>query len=158
MLNATNWTRKRITERWGVPFWDLVKDFHDQDFNRTKTAAALGMEKNGFTLLLRDNPDNNPWGSPNIVAKYVRDTGEPFRDALLRMQREGYSLNAVSRAIGFSGRSSNAGLKYAMKARGIDIKFEKVKRVRETRKRSPNVTTGWPTWEQVYAMKRPSQQ
>jgi hypothetical protein len=161
MLNATryNWTQKRIAERWGIPFWQLVSDLHAQDFNRTKAAAALGMDKNGFTLLLRNNPDENPWGSPNIIANYIRDTGESFRDALERMSREGYSLNAASRAIGFSGLSSNFGLKYAMRARGIDVKFKEIPSIRKSRKpveKGPNVTTGWPTWGQIYAMQRPA--
>jgi hypothetical protein len=117
------------------------------------------MERNAFTALLRANQDNNPWGSSNVVANYVRDTGEPFRDALLRMQREGYSLNQVNRAIGFCGASQNSGIRYAMKVRGIDIKFEWVPPVKVKRKkvdRGPNVTKGWPTWEQVYAMQRPA--
>lgn len=125
MLSAAkfNWTRKRVEERWGVPFWQLVNDLHAQGFNRTKAAAALGMDKGGFAALVRNSSTNNPWGSPNIVANYVRDTGESFRDALQRMAREGYSFSAATRAIGFAGMNPGAGLRYAMKVRGIEVKF-----------------------------------
>lgn len=149
------WTQNRISERWGIPFWNIVHDLEYQGLNRTQAAAALGMEKNGFTALMRDNPDRNPWGNPNIVVNYVRDTGETFRDALLRMKQEGYSLNAASRAIGFSASCQSSGLRYAMKVRGIDIKFDWVKTVKEKPKtvdRGPDVTKGWPTWKQVYEM------
>lgn len=154
------WTQNRISERWGIPFWDIVRDLEFQGLNRTQAAAALGMEKNGFTMLMRNNPDTNPWGSPNVVANFVRDTGETFRGALERMSREGYSINAASRAIGFSGRSTSYGLVYAMKARGIEIDFTWVPPVKEKPKkvdRGPNVTKGWPTWEKVYGMARPAQ-
>ncbi len=148
-------TRKRVSERWGIPFWQLVRDIHAQDFNRAKAAAILGMDSTGFTAILRANPNENPWGSPNVVANYVRDTGEPFKDALLRMQREGYSLNAASLAIGFAGNNSSYGLKYAMRVRGIDIKFERSpKDERKKVDRGPDVTRGWPSWEKVYAMSR----
>lgn len=149
-----NWTRRRIAERWGFPFWNLVWDLEAQSLNRFQAADALGMDRNGFTMLLRQNPGLNPWGSPNVVANYVRDTGEPFRDALLRMAAEGYSLNAASRAIGFAGWASNAGLRYAMKVRGIQVPFQWVRPVKAKAHKpvDSNFTTGWPTWKQVYAM------
>ncbi len=155
MLNVT---RKRVADRWGLPFWQLIRDIQAQDFNRAEAAKIVGMGYKGFTALLRDNPDKNPWGSCNVVVNYVRDTGEPFRDALLRMQREGYSFNRASREIGFSGANTAYGLKYAMKARGIEVKFEWVRQPKEARKkvdRGPNVTTGWPSWQQIDVMKQP---
>lgn len=156
----SNVTRKRVSERWGIPFWQLVSDIYEQGFNRTKAAFILGMQRQAFNALLAKNPQDNPWGSSNVVANYVRDTGEPFRDALLRMQREGYSLAAAGRAIGFVG-GGGCGLTHAMKARGIDIKFEWVRPVKVTPKRvnrGPNVQRGWPTWEKIYAMQRAPQQ
>ena len=156
MLNATryNWTQRRISERWGVPFWDLLHDICDQGFNRTKAAYILGMQRQAFNAILIQHPQGNPWGSSNIVANYVRDTGEPFRDALLRMQREGYSLAAAGRAIGFVGGGGD-GLRHAMRVRGIDIKFEWVRPVKVTPKRvgrGPNIGKGWPTWGQIGSM------
>lgn len=155
MSGKRSWTRNRVSERWGIPFWDLIRDIFDQGFNRAKAAAIVGMDRNAFTALMRANPDNNPWGSCNVVANYVRDTGEPFRDALLRMQREGYSLNMVNKAIGFCGASQNSGIRYAMKVRGIEMQFDWAPPKKAKRKkadRGPNVTKGWPTWGQVYAM------
>lgn len=147
------WTHKRITERWGVPFWDLVRDIFDQGFNRTQAARILGMNVRAFNAMLRRHEGLSPWGSSNIVATYVNDTGEPFLDALLRMQREGYSLAAAGRAIGFRGEG-DCGLKHAMKTRGLDVKFTWVrpeKKKSELRAPGPNMYKGWPTWKQIYA-------
>ena len=156
MLTATryNWTRRRVSERWDMPFWQLVADIYDQGFNRTKAALILGMQGRAFNAILIQHPRDNPWGSSNIVANYVRDTGEPFRDALLRMQREGYSLAAAGRTIGFVGGGGD-GLRHAMRVRGIDIKFEWVRPVKVTPKRvdrGPNIGKGWPTWGQIESM------
>lgn len=153
------WTRRRISERWGMPFWDVVRDLEAQSLNRFQAAAALGMDRNGFTLLLRQHPEHNPWGSPNVVANYVRDTGESFRAALERMAAEGYSLNAASRAIGFAGRQQNSGLRYAMKVRGIEVPFcwRPVAKAKPRKlPRGPNIQKGWPTWEQIYKLTRAS--
>lgn len=150
-----NWTRRRIAERWGVPFWDLVRDIFDQGFNRTQAAQIVGMQGRAFNALLRRYEELSPWGSSNIVATYVRDTGEPFLDALLRMQSEGYSLAAAGRAIGFRG-GGGCGLTHAMKARGIDIKFTWVRPEKPKPKKrvvEPNLYKGWPTWKQVFAMR-----
>lgn len=155
----SNVTRKRVTERWGVPFWQLVSDIYEQGFNRTDAARIVGMQRRYFSALLMQHPNDNPWGSSNVVANYVRDTGEPFRDALLRMQREGYSYDAAGRALGYVGKGAGTALRHAMKARGIDVKFEWVPPVKEKPirvDRGPNVQRGWPTWEQIYAMQRPA--
>lgn len=156
----SNVTRKRVTERWGIPFWQLISDIHEQGFNRTQAAAIVGMQRRYFSALINAHPQDNPWGSSNVVANYVRDTGEPFRDALLRMQREGYSLAAAGRAIGFVGGGGD-GLRHATKARGIDVRFDWVRPVKQTPRRldkGPNVTTGWPTWDKIAVMLRPASQ
>lgn len=145
-----NGTRKRIEARWGIPFWDLLSDICGQGFNRTQAAAIVGMQRQAFSALLMGHPERNPWGTSNIVATYVRDTGEPFRDALLRMQAHGYSLCAASKAIGFAGVN---GLKHAMRARGIELVFTHTREFKPPKKahdRGPNVTKGWPTWEKIY--------
>ena len=133
-----------------MPFWDLVRDIFDQGFNRTKAAHIMGMQGRAFNSLLQQYPDENPWGSSNIVANYVRDTGETFKDALLRMQREGYSLSAAGRAIGFRG-GGGCGIVHAMKVRGINIKFTYM-RPKKPKKadRGPSITKGWPTWAKIY--------
>ena len=159
MLNATkyNWTRRRISERWGLPFWQLVADIYDQGFNRTKAALIIGMQRQAFNALLIQHPQNNPWGCSNVVANYVRDTGEPFRDALLRMQREGHSYDSAGRALGYVGKGAGTALRHAMTSRGIDVKFEWVRPIKDKPKRVdrvPNIGKGWPTWEKIYAMQR----
>lgn len=155
-----NWTRKRVAERWGMPFWELVAAIYEQGFNRRQAGQIVGMEPKGFRALLSQHPERNPWGSPNVVANYVRDTGEPFKDALLRMQREGYSGNAAARAIGFSGQRTASGLRYAMKVRGIEVEFKKKAAPPKLKpiSRGPAVYKGWPTWGRIYEMAQSSSQ
>lgn len=160
MSTATkyNWTRKRVAERWGLPFWDIVQNLYDLGFNRTKAACALGMERCGFNALLRQNPHVNPWGSSNVIANYVRDTGEPFVAAIKRMQKEGYSLGKAARALGYLGDGASTALKHAMRTRGVFVKFEATRPVRAVVKktaRGPNMQKGWPTWVKVYEICNP---
>lgn len=150
-----NWTRKRVSERWGLPFWDIVQNICDMGFNRTKAAMIVGMERRGFNALLRETPEHNPWGSSNVVASYVRDTGESFVQALMRLQHEGHSYDSAARALGYVGKGAGTALKHAMKSRGLDVKFEWVRPKAAERKkteRGPNIQKGWPTWDKVYEM------
>ena len=150
-----NWTRKRISERWGRPFWDVVRDVHYQGFNRTKAALIVGMERRAFNALLRQNPSENPWGSSNVIATYVLDTGEPFVEALSRLQSEGHSYDSAARALGYAGKGAGTALKHAMQARGVEVKFEWIRpeaAIRKKSDRGPNMEKGWPTWEKVYAI------
>lgn len=145
--------QRQIEARWGVPFWQLVSDFADQGLPRSDVAKALGYHRDGFYDLLTRNPRKDPFESSNIVASYVRETGESFRAALERMAADGMSKNAAAVAIGYADSWS---LGRAMIARGITVKFTpKLGRPRihpVPVERGPNVTSGWPSWGQVYAM------
>lgn len=136
-----------------MPFWQLVADFADQGLPRSDVAKALGYHRDGFYDLLSRNPSKDPFESSNIVAAYVRETGETFRSALERMSAAGMSKNAAAYVIGYS---DGFGLARAMEARGIEIEFKPKlgrPRIREIKEpRGPGITRGWPSWEEVYKM------
>ena len=118
-LNSPQFT---VPQRWGYPFWEVVRDMADQGLTRAQTGKALGYRSRRFEVLLRENPELDPFESPLVIATYIRDTGEGFREALERMAARHYTLAAASRAIGFS---STPGLIAAMKQRGINVKFKR---------------------------------
>lgn len=137
--------KRQIEARWGVKFWQLVADFADQGLSRSDVAKALGYSRAGFYELLWDNPERDPFEDSNIVAAYVRDTGQSLRDAVTAMARSGYTGTEAAHAIGYADQW---GLKRALAARGIVVEFKrKHKRPRETPHIS--VTRGWPTWGKV---------
>lgn len=113
-------TRAEIEARWGMPFWDLVEQFAAQELTRFDTGRALGMHPSNFTKILRANPDRNPFDHSSVVTRYVIESGETFGSALRRMAEQGYSLRQAATAIGFAQLS---GLAYAMRVRGIEVKF-----------------------------------
>lgn len=113
-----------VPQRWGYPFWEVVADFADQGLSRFQVARAIGYTEKHFCKLLANNPEHDPFEPYGVVANYIRDTGEGFRDALTRMSAAGYSLSAAAREIGFS---SYQPLQYAMRVRGIEITFQKYK-------------------------------
>lgn len=144
--------KRQIEARWGVEFWRLVSDFAEQGLTRSDTARALGYRVDSFCHLLANNPGRDPF-EPFIVAQgYLHDTGETMRQALERMSSEGRSWAYAARVIGY-GDSHN--LKRAAAARGITVTMNSRPGRPRTRpaiqKREP-FTTGWPTWQQVYAM------
>lgn len=112
--------RRSVPARWGYPFWEVVRDFAEQGLNRRQVAEAIGYTKVHFYRLLADNPDKDPFEPYGVVANYVRDTGEGFREALERMAAAGYIISRAAREIGFTHKRS---LRYAMRVRGIDVKF-----------------------------------
>jgi len=146
-----NMTRRRVTERWGVPFWELLKDFADQGLSRFDTARALGYRPDSFCTLLSAHPRKDPFESSNKPLAYLRDTGETFGEAGERMAAAGMTVTEAALAIGYSCPS---GLRYAMRTRGISVDFRRPARKRKNPSagRGPNITKGWPTWERVYAI------
>lgn len=117
-----NSPQRTVPERWGYPFWDVVKDFADQGLCRAEVAKAIGYTKQHFGKLLADNPEHDPFEPYGVPSTYVKDTGEGFRDALLRMQAAGYSLTKAAHEIGYS---SYQALQYAMDVRGITLVFKR---------------------------------
>lgn len=147
-----NMTRRRVTERWGLPFWELLKDFADQGLSRFDTARALGYRPDSFCTLLSAHPRKDPFEPSNKPLAYLRDTGETFGEAVERMAAAGMTVTEAALAIGYSCPS---GLRHAMRARGIVVEFQRpVRKPKVKSVRGPNITTGWPTWNQVYAMGR----
>ncbi len=148
---------RQIETRWGVPFWDLVADFADQGLNRSDTARALGYRVDSFCSLLSRNPGKDPFDCYVIAQAYLKDTGETMRQALERMAIEGRSWAYAASAIGYSDGSR---LKRAAESRGIHVVMNSRHGRPRTRPiplcRGPNVSQGWPTWEQVYKLTRAS--
>jgi hypothetical protein len=140
--------KRQIEARWGVCFWDLVADFADQGLPRSDVAKALGYSRAGFYELLWDNPDRDPFESANIVAAYVRDSGETLRQAVTRMAKQGYTGRKAAETIGYYDWW---GLKRALDARGISVEF-KAKPRRKPPPVGPDVSRGWPTWKQIDRM------
>lgn len=145
--------KRQVEARWGVSFWQLVADFAEQGLSRFDTARALGYRPDSFCTLLSENPGKDPFELANVPLSYTLDSGEPFLEALERMAAEGLSLSEAARVIGYYNHS---GLQYAMRVRGIHVDFPG--RRRKARKavspRGPNVSRGWPTWEQVDVIAR----
>lgn len=111
-----------VPQRWGYPFWDVVRDMADQGLSRAQTAKALGYRSRRFEVLLRNNPHLDPFEPRLVVATYIRDTGEGFRAALERMAAAHYTLAAASREIGFSTPEALAA---AMRDRGVYVRFKR---------------------------------
>lgn len=134
-----NSPQRTVPERWGYPFWDVVRDMADQGLSRAQVGKALGYQSQRFLELLRENPDHDPFEASNIVLGYMLDTGEGFRSALERMARENYTLAAASRVIGYRNPQD---LRAAMRARGIDVVFERFDAIGEyERKRGKDLAT-----------------
>jgi hypothetical protein len=149
--------KRQVEARWGLEFWQLVRDFADQGLPRCDVAKALGYTRDGFYALLTANPSRDPFEGSNIVAAYIRDSGEGFREALERMRDEGRSWEYAAKAIGYCDGSR---LKRAAQMRGVMIELRgKPGRPRSTVSRKPtvsNFTTKWPSWNKVYAMGKSS--
>lgn len=105
-----------VPDRWGYPFWDVVRDFADQGLSRAQVAKAIGYSISSFMALLEKNPERDPFEPSNIVANYVRDSGESLSEAVTHMAARGFTISEAARFIGYEGAE---GLRYAMKVRGI---------------------------------------
>lgn len=123
--------QRAISERWGVPFWDLLRDLAAQDLSRAGAARALGYEsrteRQNFYSLLARNPDKDPWpSSACIPAQYAIDSGEPFRAACERLAKT-HTISQAAREIGYSDCGPFI---HAMKSRGITVQFGRRKQKR----------------------------
>ncbi len=120
--------QRTVPERWGYPFWEVVRDMAEQGLSRAQVGKALGYQSRRFLELLREHPEHDPFEPSNIVMGYLLDTGEGFRAALERMARENYSLAAASRVIGYRNPQD---LRANMEARGIDLVFGRLDAISE---------------------------
>lgn len=146
--------KRQVEARWGVPFWQLIRDFAEQGLSRSDTARAIGYRIDSFCHMLAQNPGRDPFDAFIVAQAYLNDTGETMRQALERMSKEGRSWGYAARQIGYGDGHS---LKRAAMARGINAQMNSTHtgrpRVRPIAppKEVP-MTTGWPSWEKVYAM------
>lgn len=152
--------KRQVEARWGVKFWQLIADFADQGLTRFDTARAIGYHPQSFCDMLADNPTLDPFEPFIRATAYLKDTGETMGQALHRMAAEGRSWGYAARVIGYSDGYT---LKRMTAARGIKVDMTSVHgrprtRTPRTEIRGPNVTDGWPSWAQIYAMGRPKQQ
>jgi len=108
--------QKRVEQEYGKPFWEVIKQLADDGNSRADVCRIIGYRPNGFSQLLKTNPDKNPFESVNIPANYFRQTGETLVAGVRRMRASGMSLDACAIAVGYSG---DFALKRAMKARGV---------------------------------------
>ena len=119
-----NAKREAIESRWGMDFWDLLRNFAEQGLSRRQTAFALGYAWQHFHVILRNREDQDPFEEYGVVANYVRDTGEQFGAACRRMAAAGYTFSEAQREIGYCNNGNP--LRRAMAIRGISVEFAKV--------------------------------
>lgn len=108
----------QVEERWGMRFWQLISDFAHQGLPRSDVAKAIGYTTHGFYELLYKNPELDPFEDSNIVAGYVRDSGEAFSAAVNRMAGQGLSGRKIAHAVGYADWTS---AKKALEARGLQV-------------------------------------
>lgn len=114
--------RNRVEQRWGYAFWEVVRDFAEQGLSRSKVSRALGVNYNHFNVLLIANPKHDPFPPSNKQLAYVQDTGEPFREAVERLQREGVRVRAAAWQLGFADASA---FRRHLEGRGLGHYFQK---------------------------------
>lgn len=100
--------------------WEQIRNHANEGWSRAETARHLGYRADYFCKLLAAHPDKDPFDQYGVVVNYVRDTGEQFKTALVRMAKEGYCLSQAARLIGFTQHNA---LRYAMRVRGIKVVF-----------------------------------
>lgn len=49
-------TPAEVEARWGMPFWELVRDIASQGFGRNATARILGVPREAFRKLVQSHP------------------------------------------------------------------------------------------------------
>lgn len=124
-----NRKREAIEARWGRPLTDLIDDFHHQGLSQADTARALGYDPAAFCVMIHRDGLPNPWQRVSRVVEYMQDTGEPFRDAVLRLAATTH-ITAAARELGFA---STENLRIALANRSIDVEFQPYIRPRKAR-------------------------
>lgn len=128
--------QREVEERWGMPFWDLVRDFAGQGLSIAATARAIGYRADYFGKLLQSSGYRSLWErTPTLPVQYVADTGESFRAACERLAATTH-LREAARQLGFASVNN---LRQAMRQRGIDVEFQPYQRP-PAKKREPSWT------------------
>lgn len=98
------WTEKCIEDRWGMPFWDLLRDIAAQGYSRNQAAQILGMGRDRMQKLVRRNPGRVNFAhrvtppAPDCKAWIDRveaEYGMPI-DQFLRAEARAARVNQVS--------------------------------------------------------------
>lgn len=122
---------QKIEQRWQMPFWELVSNLAAQDLSRADAARAIGFNPHSFRYHLAANPDRDPFPPVYHPPKdYASDTGESFREACIRMS----ATHTVTQAARETGYADSSCFKRAMKARGLQLTFQKYSRKTNIRK------------------------
>ena len=115
-----NLKREAIEARWGLTMPELIRDFHTQGLSQADTARALGYDPAAFCAMVNRDGLVNPWHRVTRALEYFMDTGEAFRAAVLRLAATTH-ITAAARELGFASTNN---LRYALRARGIDVAFQ----------------------------------
>lgn len=113
---------RKIEQRWQLPFWTLVANLAEQGLSRADSARAIGFNPHSFRYHLVANPELDPF--PPVAhppRDYAADTGETFREACIRMS----ATHTVTQAARETGYADSSCFKRAMRARGLDLQFQK---------------------------------
>lgn len=113
---------RKIEQRWQLPFWTLVANLAEQGLSRADSARAIGFNPHSFRYHLVAHPELDPF--PPVAhppRDYAADTGETFREACIRMS----ATHTVTQAARETGYADSSCFKRAMRARGLDLQFQK---------------------------------
>lgn len=78
----------RVEARWGLPFWEVVRDLHAQQLTMSDTARALGyLDVSGFCMLLQRHPGKHafePAPKPSFewIDRIEAEYGMPLADLI----------------------------------------------------------------------------
>ena len=112
--------RKVLEAEWNMPLMDILNVLAARGMTRRQAADELGLNCDHMNAMVAASDEECPWERVDVVANWVRDTGEPFGDALRRMAAQGYTLTEAAIAVGYSDCT---GLINCMKARDLVVDF-----------------------------------
>lgn len=115
---------RKVEQRWQLPFWTLVTNLAEQGLSRADSARAIGFNPHSFRYHLVAHPELDPF--PPVAhppRDYAADTGETFREACIRMS----ATHTVTQAARETGYADSSCFKRALRARGLDLQFQKHK-------------------------------
>ena len=116
--------QRAIEEEWKMDFWEVIRIFAEKGYSRRATARAIGMHHVAFHQLLGRHEDKDPFErNISIPAAYVKDTGEPFNDAVFRLA----AIMGIKRMAVVLGYAGHCPLRKAMKNRGLWERFKDIR-------------------------------
>lgn len=101
-----------VTQRWGLPFWQVVADLAGQGLLRSDAARAIGYTPRGFLQLLNRAPQPITWAKrgPTGRKPRARRPAQPritaaHLDRYVELAMAGKTQQQAADAIGFSART-----------------------------------------------------